>query len=76
MQIHVDEKALNKALNDLQNCLVKNGAWFDDAIRVTSGEYGLTVDMNGPCNPGNVIMKVPTELLVPVEPLNMDLKKR
>jgi len=74
MKILAEDKQIEKALNNLHQCLLDNGAWFHDDLRLISSGNGLLVEMDGPCNPGNIITKVPTKLLVPVKPLNMTLK--
>ena len=53
----------------------KHGAWFHKDIVICSEKNGLNVDVNGPCDPADAVIKIPSEQLIPVSPLNMRLEK-
>lgn len=74
MKIQSDNTATEKALTKLVKTMQENGAWFHDDITLASENNGLRVELNGSCNPTEVIMRVPTNQLVPVAPLNMHMQ--
>jgi len=75
MIIQSDNKALKKELLSLEKLLTDNGAWFDDALSIICDDQGsLSIQMAAPKNQGEDIIKVPDELLVPANPLNITVK--
>ena len=74
MDIHSDQSSTKAALTCLASTMQKQGAWFHKDISILSQENGLNVEVNGPCDPSEIVIKIPTEQLVPVSRLNMRLE--
>lgn len=70
MKIRSDSPITQKALAKLIKAMRDNGAWFHENLTLTSENNGLLVELDGPCNPQETVIKVPTTQLIPVAPLN------
>lgn len=74
MIIESDNKELKKHLDDLEAALVGYNAWFHPQLALIDRGGAMSVQIEGPLNPSEVIMKVPQRLFVSADDLNVSLK--
>lgn len=74
MIIESDNKELQKHLKSLEEVLVKNGSWFHPQLALMDSNGSMSVQIEGPLNPNEVVLKVPQDLFVSSEDLNVSLK--
>lgn len=74
MIIESDNKELKKHLDDLEAALVGYGAWFHPQLALIDNGGAMSVQIEGPLMPNEIIMKVPQKLFVSSDGLNVSLK--
>ncbi|MEM6781667.1 MAG: hypothetical protein AAF569_07370, partial [Pseudomonadota bacterium] len=74
MIIESDNKELEKHLKSLEAYLVDQGAWFHPQLALIDTAGSMSVQVEGALNPDDVVLKVPQNLFVSTEGLNVSLK--
>lgn len=74
MIIESDNKELKKHLVDFEAKLVSYDAWFHPQLALMDNGGAMSVQIEGPLNPDEIIMKVPQRLFVATDGLNVSLK--
>jgi hypothetical protein len=74
MKIKSDDKTIENKLDLLVNALTKHGAWFHENLMLNCTEKSISVKMAGPCNPDEIIIKIPEKLLVPAFDFNISVE--
>jgi hypothetical protein len=75
MIIHAENKEIDKTLRNLIRLLKKNRAWFSSSLFIKNTGDFITIKTEGPSELGAPIIKLPVELMVPANPLNLHVKK-
>jgi len=74
MIIKSDNRELQTMLFRLEKLLVDNGAWFHHDLSLVCKDNSISIGVEAQHIPKELIIKMPTDLLVPIEPLNLSIK--
>jgi len=74
MIVKSDNNTVKMMLFQLEKLLVENGAWFHPNLALRCKDNTISVEMAGPCPAEETIIKIPDDLLVPSEPLNISIE--
>jgi hypothetical protein len=72
--IRSENKAIVKELKQLEKLIVENGGWFDEQLAIVEKDGALSIEIEGPKNQGEYIIKVPEKLLVNAKDLHIKLE--
>jgi hypothetical protein len=71
MQINSDNEVAKRAIGAIVDLIVAEGGQIDSALRIECVNDELSVRVRPSAGSGKIVIKVPVELLVPAEPLNL-----
>ena len=74
MIITADDKTLQKELEGLKTLLLKHDCWFHPQLHAVCEEGSMSLKIEGPLAPGEKIIKIPEECLVPADAMNFTVK--
>jgi len=73
MHIQSDSESARTEISAIADLIVANGGYFDPNLCIECNDNRLSVTLLSPSEASKIIIKVPSELLVPSEPLHMQI---